>query len=56
MIDNCTGEENNAYMWQDHYNSLRSRVKGNSSKNVIDDKIGTISNASNSQFSLQILT
>ena len=42
MIDNGTGEENIAHMWQDHYNSLLNSVKGNSSKQVIHDKLGTI--------------
>ena len=42
MIDNCTGEENIAHMWQGHYNSLLNSVKGNSSKQVIHDMLGTI--------------
>ena len=42
MIDNCTGEANIAHMWQGHYNSLLNSVKGNSSKQVIPDKLGTI--------------
>ena len=37
MIDNCTDEENIAHMWQDHYNSLLNSVKGNCSKQVIQD-------------------
>ena len=48
MIDNCTGEENIAHMWQDHYNSLLNSVKGNSSKQVIHDKLGTIPSESKS--------
>ena len=41
MIDNYTGEENIAHMWQDHYNSFLNSVKGNSSKQVIHDKLGS---------------
>ena len=48
MIDNCTGEENIAHMWQDHCNSLLNSVKGNSSKQVIHDKLGTIPSESKS--------
>ena len=48
MIDNSTGEENIAHMWQDHYNSLLNSVKGNSSKQVIHDKLGTIPSESKS--------
>ena len=48
MIDNCTGEENIAHMWQDHYNSLLNSVKGNSSNQVIHDKLGTIPSESKS--------
>ena len=49
MIDNCTGEENIAHMWQDHYNSLLNSVKGNSSKQVkVNDKLGTIPSESQS--------
>ena len=29
-------------MWQDHYTSILNSVKDNSSKQVIDDKLGTI--------------
>ena len=42
MIVNCTGEENISRMWQDHQNSLLNSVKGNSSKQLIQDKLGTI--------------
>ena len=48
MIDKCTGEANIAHMWQDHYNSLLNSVKGNSSKQVIYDKLGTIPSESKS--------
>ena len=48
MIDNCTGEENFAHMWQDHYNSLLNSVKGNTSKQVIYDMLGTRSSESKS--------
>ena len=41
MIDNYTGEENIAHMWQDHYNSFLNSAKGNSSKQVIHDKLGS---------------
>ena len=51
MIDNCTGEEIIAYiMWQGHYNSHLNSVKSNSSKQVIHDKLGTISSESKSIF------
>ena len=48
MIDNCTGEENIAHIWQDNYNSLLNSLKGNSSKQVIHDKLGTIPSESKS--------
>ena len=48
MIDNCTGEEKIAQMWQDHYNSLLNSVKGNFSKQVIHDILGTIPSESKS--------
>ena len=48
MIDNCTGEESIVHMWQDHYNSLLNSVKGNSSKQIIHDKLGTIASESKS--------
>ena len=46
MIDNCT--ENIAHMWQDHYNSHLNSVKGNSSEQVIHNKLGTIPSESKS--------
>ena len=48
MIVNYTGEEIIAHIWQDHYNSLLNSVKGNSSKQVIQDKLGTIPSESTS--------
>ena len=44
MIDNCTGEENIAHI----YNSFLNSVKSNSSKPVIHDKLGTIPSESKS--------
>ena len=48
MIDNYTDEENSAHMWQYYYNSHLNSAKGKSSKQVIHDKLGTISSESKS--------
>ena len=42
IINNCTDENNIAHVWQDHYNSFVSSAKGNSSKQLTHDKLGTI--------------